>query len=130
MKKILLDTNFLLIPEQFKVDIFTEIDRICHFNYQLCIVDKTITELESIIKNIKSKDKNAAKIALKLINAKNIHQIPSESLKNKTTDDIIFETASPNYIIATQDKELKKRLRQKKIPIISLRKKKYLKYFE
>ncbi|MBW2991754.1 hypothetical protein KY345_00870 [Candidatus Woesearchaeota archaeon] len=31
MRKIILDTNFLLIPGQFKIDIFSEIRRICDF---------------------------------------------------------------------------------------------------
>ena len=35
MKKILLDTNFLLIPFQFNVDIFAEINRIANSLNQL-----------------------------------------------------------------------------------------------
>ena len=49
MKKIILDTNFLLIPAQFNVDIFSEIERICDFQYQLCIVDKTLSELILVV---------------------------------------------------------------------------------
>ena len=55
MKKIILDTNFLLIPSQFNVDIFTEIDRICLFKYKLCVLDETINELNSIIEKQKGK---------------------------------------------------------------------------
>ena len=44
--KIILDTNFLMIPSMFKVDIFSEIERICDFKYELCIVDKTLDEKE------------------------------------------------------------------------------------
>ena len=47
MKKIILDTNFLLIPAQFKVDIFDEIDRIMIEKYQLFVLDKTIDELKN-----------------------------------------------------------------------------------
>ena len=50
MKTVLLDTNFLLIPAQFKVDIFSEIDRICTFQYEIAVLDKTIDELNKIIK--------------------------------------------------------------------------------
>ena len=45
MAKIILDTNFLMIPAQFNVDIFSEIHRICDFKYELYIIDKTIDEL-------------------------------------------------------------------------------------
>jgi len=124
MKKIIiLDTNFLLIPAQFNVDIFSEIERICDFPYQLCIVDKTLSELDSIIENQRQKYKNSAKLALKLLKSKAVKIIKTK--KDKYVDDLIFDLAeNADIIIATQDKELKKRLKN---PIITLRQKKYLK---
>jgi len=125
-KRIILDTNFLLIPIQFKVDIFSEIDRICSFNYQICVLDKSVSELENIMKNQKGKSKRAAEIALGLIKPKNIKIIPTKDME-KNTDDIIVEIVNKNeHIVATSDKELKKRLKQKGISLISLRQKKYL----
>ena len=70
MKKILLDTNFLLIPSQFKVDIFSELERICIFNYKLYVLDKTVDELKYIIEKQKGKHKEAAKIGLQLLKLK------------------------------------------------------------
>jgi len=124
MKKIIiLDTNFLLIPAQFNVDIFSEIERICDFPYQLCIIDKTLSELDSIIENQRQKYKNAAKLALKLLKSKAVKIIKTK--KDKYVDDLIFNLAeNTEIIVATQDKELKKRLKK---PIITLRQKKYLK---
>ena len=87
MKKILLDTNFLLIPHQFRVDIFTQIDRIVTFRYKFFILDKTLEELKKIVEEQKGKDKDAARIALKLIAIKNVGVIETEG--NKKTDDII-----------------------------------------
>ena len=117
MKKIILDTNFLLIPTKFKVDIFSEIDKIAHFNYKLFIIDKTIDELNWIIedKKSKSKDKECAKIGLQLIKAKNVGKIKS---KEKYVDDAIVEEADKDTIVATSDKELKKRRYQ--VPFLSL----------
>lgn len=123
-KKILLDTNFLLIPAQFGVDIFSEIERICHFPYKLCVLDKTVNELEKIEQTQKGKHRERAKLALSLIKNKKINIIPSE--KGNYVDDIIVGLINSNYIVATQDKELKKRVEAKKVPIISLRQKKYL----
>ena len=54
--KILLDTNFTLIPAQFKVDIFSELA-----NNKLYILDRTLEEL----KNIKN-----SKLTLSLIKKK------------------------------------------------------------
>ena len=48
MKTIILDTNFLMIPYKFKVDIFTEVDRLLTEEYSLNILDKTLDELKKI----------------------------------------------------------------------------------
>jgi|SRR3989344_4106154 len=125
MKKILLDTNFLLIPWQFKVDIFTQIDNIAHFKYGLFILDKTLDELKKIVEEQKGKDKDAAKVALKLIAIKNIGIIKTE--EDGETDEIILKTASKDdFIVATQDKDLKRRLINQGASVIILRQKKTL----
>src|SRR3989338_2511204 len=77
-RKIILDTNFLLIPVVFKVDIFEEIQRICFFQYELCIVECTIRELERLVETENQKDRMAAKVALSLIESKNIIKLPME----------------------------------------------------
>ena len=125
MKKILLDTNFLMICFQFRVDIFLEIERICNFNYKLYVLDKTMDELKNIAKEQKGKNKDAAKIALKLTSIKNIDVINTKS--NKNTDGMILDIASKEgYIVATQDKDLKRRLINQNATLIVLRQKKIL----
>ena len=123
MKKIILDTNFLLIPGSLKVDIFAEIDRICLFKYQVCVLDKTINELKKLAEG-KSKTAKNAKLGLDLIKQKEVKIIKTENQKLTHTDDLILALADKNTLVATQDRELKKRL--KSIPLIILRKKKYL----
>ena len=54
-KTILLDTNFLMLSAQFNVDIFSEIERICNFNYKLYVLDKTVDELKYIVVKQKGK---------------------------------------------------------------------------
>ena len=125
MKKILLDTNFLMACKQFKVDIFTQIDNIAHFKYELFILDKTLDELKKIVEEQKGKDKDAAKVALKLIAIKNIGVIKTE--ESGETDEIILKTASKDdFIVATQDKDLKRRLINQGASVIILRQKKTL----
>ena len=124
MKKILLDTNFLMICAQFKVDIFAEIERICNFNYDIYILDKSIDELYNIIEKQKGKHKEAAKIALQLLKIKKIKIIKTGSGK---TDDIIVECAyKKNYLVATQDKDLKRKLINQSTTVIILKQKKML----
>jgi rRNA-processing protein FCF1 len=112
MQKILLDTNFLLIPFQFNVDIFAEIDRIILGSYKIYVLDKTIDELNSIIddKEQKVRDRQAAKLGLQLIKAKKVSIIKT---KQGAVDDLI--AAQKDYIVATQDLGLKKRIKGKKI---------------
>ena len=125
MKKIILDTNFLLMPLQFRVDIFSEFDRICNFNYKLFIFDKSIGELKNIIKKQSQKHKKAAEFALKLIKLKNISIIQSNQ---EDVDSLILKNINKDTIIATQDSLLKKELLKKGISVIILRQKKYLQF--
>ena len=123
MKKIILDTNFLLIPIQFKVDIFSEIDRICDFNYKLFIFEQSIDELKNIIEKQSQKHKKAAEFALKLIKLKNIEIIKSDE---QDVDSLILENLDKDIIVATQDINLRKELLKKRASVIMLRQKKYL----
>lgn len=123
MKKIILDTNFLMIPYQFKVDIFAEIERIADFSYNLYVVDKTIEELNKIIKEQKGKNKEAAKFALKMISTKKIKVIKTKSDKIADDEIVCLSKEDPSMIIATQDKDLKRRLINHRIDLIILRQK-------
>ncbi|MBI2646960.1 nucleotide-binding protein [Candidatus Woesearchaeota archaeon] len=125
MKKIILDTNILLIPYLFKVDIFSEFDRICNFNYKLYIYEQTVDELKKIIKNQSGKNRSAAKFALKMIKLKDLNII---RLKNGNVDSIILNNLSNDMIIATQDLKLKNEILKKGTSVIGLRQKKYLEY--
>ena len=123
MKKIIIDTNFLMIPIQFRVDIFSELNRICNFNYKLFIFEQSINELKNIIEKQTGKNRKAAQFALKLIKLKNINIIKS---KRKNVDSLILKNASNDTIVATQDSHLKKKLLEKGASVIILRQKKYL----
>lgn len=124
MKRIILDTNFLLIPAQFKVDIFEEIRRISNFSYQLFIIDRSIEELKKIITTGNTRDKTAAKLALKLIKLKEIKKLKTTS--NRNVDELILDSAKKDDFVATQDKELKQKLKKRHIPIVILRQRKFL----
>jgi hypothetical protein len=122
-KQIILDTNFLLAVYQFRIDIFSELERVCDFPFELCIIDKTIDELNHIIERQKGKDKEAALFALNLINKKNISIIKTE--KNTNVDDLILNLIkNKDCIVATQDKNLKRKLKGTQVLVI--KQKKYL----
>ncbi|MBT4647415.1 hypothetical protein HOC11_04050 [archaeon] len=124
MKKIILDTNFLLIPYHFKVDIFSEIDRIIDDKYEILILEGIIDELNNIIEKQTGKHVLAAKMAMTLIKQKHLKTINISG--TEYIDDSIVNISDEMTVVATQDKELKKRLKSKNIKIIVLRNKKYL----
>lgn len=120
-KKILLDTNFLMIPFQHNVDIFSELDRILAFDYSLYTLDRCVEELEKLSAG-KSKLASSAKMALSLIEKKSINIIKTEQRKH--TDHLIAE--QEGYIIATRDMDLIRDLRKKPFKVITLRQKSHL----
>lgn len=113
--KILLDANFLLIPFQFKVDIFSEIERIVDVNYELVTLKSCLNELKSL---------KEYKPMLKLAKEKNIKII--ENINKPVDKEIIKYAVENQALVATQDKELKRKLKKEGINTITLRKKKFL----
>ena len=125
MKKVIVDTNFLLIPGQFKVDIFSEIKRIMDDSYELCIVKQTLMELNKLVIEGKVVDRFAAKLAIVLIRQKDL-KILRSFIQRKSADDAIVAISDKNTLVATQDKALRTRVRGKGGKIIGMRQKKYL----
>ena len=112
MHTIVLDTGFLIDAVKFRVDIFSELNRICNFQYEIAIVDKTLDEL---------KGHKEEKLIKALIQKKDVYILQTNH--GKYVDDILVALKQKDLIIETQDKNLKKRL---KVPIIAIRQKKYL----
>ena len=114
----MLDTNFLLIPAALGVDIFSEIDRLFP-EYQLYILDTSLEELDYVAEKGGLREKQQVKLAKAIIKTQNIKIVDCDT----HVDDKLVELSEEEYIISTQDKELKKRIGK---PIIALMQKKYL----
>ncbi|HUY00844.1 MAG TPA: hypothetical protein VMV49_14880 [Candidatus Deferrimicrobium sp.] len=124
--KILLDTNFLLIPAQFGIDIFQELDRIISKQFELIIIPDIIEELKKISKGSIKRQKET-NIALELSKRCKLIELNSTNHAFQTVDDHIIRSAVKNrWIVATNDRNLRKKLRAHQIPVIILRKKSYL----
>jgi len=117
--RVILDTNFLMIPGQLGVDIFEEMKRL-DFPYELFIVSGTLGELDKIIEKDKNEDKIAARIAKALLKDRPVSVIETQG----DVDSALVELSKEkNTFVATSDAELKRRLHGKKI---ILRQKKYI----
>lgn len=132
MKRIIIDTNFLMLPFKFRLDIFSEFSRICDFSYSLCIYEKSIDELKKIINEQHGKNKKAAQFALKLIKLKNIGILKPEQKDagSLSVDELMLNGISHDAIIATQDLQLRKKLLKRGAAVIISRQRKYLQLFE
>jgi len=126
MLRIILDTNFLLIPLQFKVDIFAEVRRLLSEPYELYVYQGTIDELNDLAKG-NSKAAVTARTAIKLIKQKNLKSLPN-SINEKYADTLILEGVTNKDIVCTQDQALKRLLKDKHkgIRLMALKSKKYL----
>jgi rRNA-processing protein FCF1 len=118
-RKVIIDTNGLMIPGQFGVDIFSELKRLGFDTY--LVPRASVKELEKLYSEARGRDKAAAKIALSLLDRCTVIE------KNGFVDDIIMDMAAGKDVaVLTNDTELKKRLCSKGVTIVHLREKTHL----
>ncbi|PTD94445.1 DNA-binding protein [archaeon SCG-AAA382B04] len=119
--KVILDTNMLMTPEQFGINLFSELDRVINKKYQPILPKSILNEIQNIYENGKGENKRAASIALDLINDCEIIETEEEG------DDAIMEVAKKyESAVASNDSELIKRLKNNNIPVIILRQQSHL----
>ncbi len=104
MLKIILDTSFIIDSVKYKVDIEDNLKDLFLEPFELFIIDKTLGELDK---------KRLRNLILKLL--KNLKILPSKT--NHVDDEIIN---LDGYVVATNDKELKRRLKAKGVTTISI----------
>ena len=119
--KVIIDTNALMVPEQFGVDIFSELQRLGYVHW--IVPAQVLGELRSLATRAdKGRDKIAARVALGLSERCSI--IGED---NFDADQAIEELAlNEGAAVFTNDKALKKRLFSKGITVIYLRQGRYL----
>ena len=111
MKKIILDTNFLVYCTEKKIDYKFDIENISGSGYLLIVPRPVILELELIFRNAKKySDKRAAKLALDLVEHNRVEIIET---KTNIADDAVIELAkeNPGSIVASMDVQLRQRLK-------------------
>jgi rRNA-processing protein FCF1 len=115
MKKVLLDTNFLIDIVRFRIGL-EEIERLVDGQYKLLTLDRVMEELKSI------GNKNA-EVALKLVEVGNIGIVRA---KEKNVDKALIDLADKDTIVATNDIILREKLKALGSNVIYLRAKKHL----
>jgi len=125
--KIILDSNFLFIPSQFKIDIFEQLMNLLNQRFEPVLLSSTHQELQSMAKKGSPKRRKQASLALEL--AKECRLVNIEKEAEETNDDVILRIAAQwKSPVATNDRELRRKLRNQDIPVIFLRGKSRLEF--
>lgn len=120
--KVILDSNALFVPLQFKIDIFEELKQLLNRNVEFVLLSTVKNELELLVAKDSPKISHEAIFALKL--AKKCKLVPIENDEKLTADDAIVKVAkSWNSPVFTNDRQLKKKLRDISVPVIYVRQK-------
>jgi hypothetical protein len=119
--KVILDSNFLMIPFQFNLDIFQEIEFLLQKKVDFVVPSAVKTELTSISAR-GGEGAPEASLALQLASRCRVVEVALQP--NETVDDAIFKAAEKlGALVATTDIELKQRLRSINVPVVYLREK-------
>jgi hypothetical protein len=120
--RIIIDSNFLLVPAQLKLDIFEGLMNLLNQNYESIVLSTTIDELRSIVERGAPKLRKQAEMALKL--AEKCSLVSVDRKTGETNDEVIVRVAKQRkWLVATNDSELRKRLRNISVPVVYVRQK-------
>jgi rRNA-processing protein FCF1 len=119
--KVILDSNFLMIPFQFNIDIFQEIEYLLQKKVDFVVPSAVKSELTSISSR---GGEGAAEASLALQIASRCRVVEVTLEPQETVDDAIVKASQKlGAVVATTDIELKKRLRDINVPVVYLREK-------
>lgn len=122
--KVVLDANFFFVPSQFNVDIFEELSNLLNRRFEPILLSSTQKELAGLAESA-PKTRKQALLALRL--AQKCRLVPVDKGEAETYDDVIVRVAAEwKVAVATNDRELRKRLRKIGVPVIFLRQKRRL----
>jgi rRNA-processing protein FCF1 len=123
--KVVLDANFFFVASHFKVDVFEELENLLNRRFEPILLSSTQKELQGLAESSSPKQRKQAQLALRL--AEKCRVVAVEKSLKETYDDVIVRVAAEwKSPVATNDRELRRRLRKVGVPVIFLRQKKRL----
>jgi rRNA-processing protein FCF1 len=121
LTNVALDTNVLMYLSTFPVDVFTEVKAV-KGRVKFVIPVKVFDEVKALGKKNLSL-KHQSQIALQALNEKKVEIIETVA---ENADDALVELALDHYVIVTNDKELRKRIKAVQGECMFMRKKAFL----
>jgi len=120
--KVIVDSNALFVPLQFRIDIFFELERLLNRRFDLILLSAVKRELETLARKGSPKMRREAACALMLAEKCRLIEVEKGSLVD--VDDVIIKAAAEwKAIVFTNDEQLRKRLRDISVPVIYVRQK-------
>ncbi|MDP6626903.1 MAG: DNA-binding protein [Methanopyri archaeon] len=118
-----LDTNFLMIPQNYGVDVLTELTRL-NPSAETVTVPAVVDELRSLAAAGRGRDNLAAEVGLKLVGI-GVTVLPF-SAPGSADDILVALSQEEGAVVCTQDKVLKQRLAELGRPVVILRNRSHL----
>jgi rRNA-processing protein FCF1 len=110
MRKVILDTNFLLLPYQFRLDVFSEIERALDEPKELLVPSVVLEEL----RRLAARRNRAAKLGLAMLEQKMKEgKVQAVKSSGKADDWIAGNAEKLDAVVCTNDIGLRKRLLRK-----------------
>ncbi|HID19143.1 TPA: hypothetical protein EYP27_06340 [Candidatus Bathyarchaeota archaeon] len=117
---MIVDSNFLMIPFEVGLDVFSELEKILSVKVEPVLLPPVAEELGRLVSKGKPKVKKIASSALRL--AENCVRLEYRRHTGETVDDYLVRVAKETGLpVATADLELKRKLRAKGITTIYVR---------
>ena len=120
--RVILDSNALFVPLQFKIDIFEELQTLLNIKFEPVMLSPIKRELQKISESGSPKMRRSASYALKLAEKCLFFEVKEKV--ERSPDDVIVEMAKEwRCPVFTNDRALRKRLRNISVPVIYVRQK-------
>jgi len=123
---VIVDTNFLLLPAQRRIDIFEELGRLINRKVKVIVPLPVLNELLKLKEIGKPLISKQASLAITMIQEKTVVDNTKRLIKETVDDFIIRLAREKKCLVATNDVSLRRRLRKENISVIFLRQMKYL----
>ncbi|MFW5638779.1 MAG: PIN domain-containing protein [Methanoculleus sp.] len=120
--RVLLDTNALLIPAQFGIDLYTELLGIFG-DFEPITLEEVVDELTGLARG-RGRDAAAARVGLALARRSTI--VPSGSSAESVDERILEYARQEGCVVVTNDRELRKALLREGVDVVSMRRRKTL----
>jgi hypothetical protein len=120
-KLVILDASAIMMPFEFKIDLEEELNRLLG-SYRIVVPKPIVLELKRLSEKEAGRKRMTAKASLRII-----RRYETVDVKEKNGDKSILKLAEKtNGVVVTNDRELRRKLKNLSMPVIFLRAKKKL----